>query len=180
MAKKVSFSGQHQEISEIDSHHVDVTEAIREYFIIDVEIFHERFSGYTAPELEAELETRLNEIERSSSLNLLSTVEAAFRIDYLQRCYRKKKDRLSVLFREIYKAKGSRAYLEDDILACWKKEALVPSRVLGDLVGALRYRHWLAHGRYWTPKLGKKYDYQSVYLLTQTVLSSFPFEGLNA
>jgi hypothetical protein len=26
----------------------------------------------------------------------------------------------------------------------------------GDFKGALKLRNWLAHGRYWTPKLGRK------------------------
>jgi hypothetical protein len=122
---------------------------------------------------------RLAEIDINSSLSLLSAVEAAFRFDYLQRCYMKKKDPLSRTFRGIHKHKGSRALLEDDILNGWKQCAIGLKDILGHLKGVLKYRHWIAHGRYWEPKLGRtKYDYQSVYQLVDTVFSSFPFVGV--
>jgi hypothetical protein len=37
--------------------------------------------------------------------------------------------------------------------------------VISDLRGALNYRNWLAHGRYWVAKLGRKYDFFSVLTL---------------
>jgi hypothetical protein len=56
--------------------------------------------------------------------------------------------------------------------------ASVSDKVIGDLKGAFKYRHWLAHGRYWEPKLGQKYDYYSVYILAESIFGSFPFEGM--
>jgi hypothetical protein len=181
MVKKVSFSRQHQEISQIEVYYTDMTEAIKEYFRPRTKMLSERFLGYTITELNAERDERLAELDRTSSLSILSAIEAAFRIDYLQRCYQKKKDPLSRLFREIHKRKGSKTSLEDDILSAWKQKSSVTSEALGNLKRAFKYRHWLAHGRYWEPKLGKaKYDYQSVYQLAQIVLNSFPFQGIDA
>lgn len=34
---------------------------------------------------------------------------------------------------------------------------------ISELITAFKYRHWLAHGRYWEPKLGRIYDYYSLY-----------------
>ena len=48
-------------------------------------------------------------------MSLLAAVEAAFRIDYLQRCYQRKKDGVSRQFWEIYKEKETRASLEDEL-----------------------------------------------------------------
>lgn len=181
MAKKVSFSNQHQEMSQIENHRTDVTVATKEYFRPRTGEYPERFLGYSITELKFELNLRLNEIDITSSLNLLSAIEAAFRIDYLQRCYMRKKDPLSRTFREIHKLKGSKASLEDDILDSWKQNTTALKEILGHLKGAIKFRHWIAHGRYWEPKLGRtKYDYQSVYQLAQLVFLNFPFEEVNA
>ncbi|OHB78592.1 MAG: hypothetical protein A2Z25_18965 [Planctomycetes bacterium RBG_16_55_9] len=180
MVKKVSFSKQHQEISQIEVYYTDITEATREYFEPRTETLSERFLGYTISELNAERDERLEELDRTTSLSILSAIEAAFRIDYLQRCYQKKKDPLSRVFFKIHKLKGSNASFEDDILSAWKENSFGANKVLSDIKGAFKYRHWLAHGRYWEPKLGRiKYDYQSLYQLAQNVFDSFPFHGID-
>ena len=180
MRKRISFSGEHQELTQIAAHHSDVAEALQLYFRPADGRYHARFTGYSLAELKDDLHSRLAEVDRTSALSVLSALEAAFRIDYLQRCYAKKKDRVSRAFRTIYKQKGSRATLAEDILTIWRRESTTPARLISALVDAFNYRHWLAHGRYWTPRLGRKYDYESVYALAQTVLTSFPFEEAEA
>ncbi|WP_395142894.1 hypothetical protein [Armatimonas sp.] len=134
-----------------------------------------RFTGYSEEEVSEELKIRLEENESSSVLTIMSGLEASFRIDYLQRCYKKEKDGLSREFRDMYKQYESSIRLEDGILSAWKNQMLVDHILIGNIRGAFKYRHWLAHGRYWTPKLGQKYDYDSVYLLAEEVYSTFPF-----
>jgi hypothetical protein len=77
-------------------------------------------------------------------------------------------------FWEIYKEKETRASLEDDIFEVWKNNTTGSTKLIGDLRGAFKFRHWMAHGRYWTPKLSQKYDYLSVYPLALQALSGFP------
>ncbi len=88
-----------------------------------------------------------------------------------------KKDILSRTFKEIFDLKGNEASLEQDIFNSWKHPSDVPNYIVSELIGAFKYRHWLAHGRYWEPKLGSKYDYHSIYTLGQLIVSSFPLEG---
>ena len=46
-----------------------------------------------------------------------------------------------------------------------------------DLKGAFKFRHWLAHGRYWDPNLGrKKYDFQSLYALAEEFFECFLYK----
>lgn len=71
--------------------------------------------------------------------------------------------------REIYQMKGSRASLEDDILRLWKEDFPEYKRLISEVITAFKYRHWLAHGRYWEPKLGRIYDYYSLYDLADAV-----------
>jgi len=68
--------------------------------------------------------------------------------------YEKKKDTISRACRALYKQKGARVSLEDDILAIWKQNYPECKIAIGHFIGVLKLRHWLAHGRYWTPKFG--------------------------
>jgi hypothetical protein len=122
-----------------------------------------------------ELLARLEEADLTSSLTVLAAVEAAFRIDYLQRCYRRAKDPVSRAFRDIYKIKQLHASLEDEIFEAWLHNSCGARSIIADLRSAFRFRHWLAHGRYWTPKLGRRYDFNAVFELANLTLSSFPF-----
>lgn len=161
MAKRVSFSNTAPELREISAHHSDTDAALRAYY--DLSGNRSRFLGYSEEELSAELRRRIEELERTSCLTLLSFLEARFRVDYLKRCYGRKKDDLSRDFRAIHKKKAHRTSLEDDILQTWKRhcsEDTEAGNLISELIGVFKYRHWLAHGRYWEPKWGRPtYDY---------------------
>jgi hypothetical protein len=174
--KRVSFSKQNLALDEIDHYFQNVEASARLYFSTPNPNATELFAGKTVAEIEAELRGGSEENEHLVALNLLAAIEAAFRIDYLQRCYKRKKDTLSLALRSIHNSKGTYASLEDDIFTVWKENTESGS-IISELKGAFKYRHWLAHGRYWEPKLGKKYDYFSVFTLAQTVFDSFPLEG---
>ena len=80
-------------------------------------------------------------------------------------------------FREMHKKRDARVSLEEDILAAWLEHSnalSVRPRLVSDLKTAFKYRHWLAHGRYWTPKLGRKHSYDSLFILARDILDTFP------
>jgi hypothetical protein len=124
------------------------------------------------------LESRLVESDFRSALTVLTGLEAYFRTDFNERCRRRLKDDLSVRFREIERnierdQRGTPVSL-DSILDGWKIAHGVSAREIGVVRGAFKFRHWLAHGRYWSPKLGYKYDFNGIYLMAKTVVSTFP------
>lgn len=174
--KRVGFSRQHLELDEIGRHHLDVETSIRTYFVFGNIRSAARFAGYTSEEIRWEMNSLLEEQDRAASMNLLAALEAAFRVDFLQRCYRRRKDPVSREFRELYALKGIYVSLEEDIFQVWKRRSSVSSIVISHLKGAFKYRHWLAHGRYWVPKFGR-YDYHAIYALAEAIFDSFPFEG---
>lgn len=174
MPKRVSLSGQQLSMEDISLHYQDFRQSLIAYF--DNRNLS-RFSGYTTSELIAELQERLDEIDKISAFNTLAAIEAALRVDYLHRCQGRKKDKLSRKFRTAFKARGPRIGLEDEILEIWKTHDPDLRLIIGHLRGALKFRHWLAHGRYWEPKLGQKYDFAVVYALAEEVLKSFPLES---
>lgn len=175
MANRVIFSGLQRGLPEIADHYKDLGSSLRLYFSAHSPSYRIRFDGYAATEVTNELGERLDEVDLTSSLAVLASVEAAFRIDYLQRCYRKGKDPLSRAFRNFYKVRQEHASLEDEIFGAWIDYSSVPRSIIGELRGAFKFRHWLAHGRYWTPKLGRRYDFNYVFELADLTLRSFPF-----
>ena len=175
MAKRVSFPGDHLGLPEIAAHHQDLESSLTLYFSAGSPNYLVRFATYAAGEVTDELRERLKETDLTSSLTVLASVEAAFRIDYLRRCYRRGKDPVSRAFRDIYKEKQRYASLEDEIFEAWTNNSSGVRPIIGELRGAFRFRHWLAHGRYWTPKFGRRYDFDDIFALADLTLHSFPF-----
>ncbi len=175
MSDKVSFSYASQTLEEISDYYKVVSEALRKYYnVAEGKPIPLRFIGLSREELEKELNERLNELDKNASLNLLSALEASLRIDYLNRVYRREKDDLSRVFREIHKNKANKASLEEDVLSSWKKYHPSFQSIFSDIIGALKYRHWLAHGRYWVPKLGRQYDFYSISIIAIRFYKNVP------
>lgn len=126
--------------------------------------------GLSLKELDDYFERLYKELENVTCLSLLSAVEAELRKDYLVRAYDKKKDTLSKKFRNIYKQKNQRASLEEDILEAWRETYPQLKGIIGTYKSALNYRNWLAHGRYWIPRLDRKYDVDIVYSISDNVV----------
>ena len=87
MAKRVSFSREHPDVPETAEHHADLEASLRTYFSYHNPDFLIRFAAYQPKEVEDELALRLSEIGLTSSLTLLSSIEAILSINYLQRYY---------------------------------------------------------------------------------------------
>lgn len=172
---KVSFSDQELTLAEVARHHMLVVTAVYDFFALTDPLqltLHPSLVGYAGhPAIEVRSMV-LAEIDHGSALSVLACVEAAIRTDYLRRVYGKEKGMVSRALRELYKERGERARLDDDLLACWRDKSSVPKILIGALIGAFNYRHWLAHGRYWTPKFRQVYDYQTVYHIADAFLTA--------
>jgi hypothetical protein len=173
---RVPFSNQTRNLIEIATHHSDVEDSLRSAFVPESALIQIKYPTDTPNELRSRLANRLEENDVGASMNVLASIEASFRVDYLTRRYKRMKDNLSRAMRDLYRSKGDRATLEEDIFETWKLHSSVPFRLISELRAAFRYRHWIAHGRYWIPKLGRKYDFFGINVLAQTVVSSVPFE----
>ncbi|MFM7439499.1 MAG: hypothetical protein ACKO2V_12990 [Snowella sp.] len=169
MPRRVSLSGQNLSLSDIKDYYDDSKSALTLYFSLHSFDYNYRFVDYNINEIEQELQARLDELDRLTSFSILSSLEASLRMDYLTRCNQKKKDALSRKMRRIYQIRGSRASLEDDILRLWKETFPEYKGFISEVITAFKYRHWLAHGRYWEPKLGRIYDYYSLYDLAYSM-----------
>lgn len=176
MAKLIA---QPLQLEEVANYYTDSKDSLRLYFSSNNPNFESLLSKYSSGLLPDELKNRLDELDHSTSLTLLAALEAMFRTDYKERVEKRKKDGLSKALRVIHQTKGLRASLEDDIFNAWLENTTVKSKLINDLKGAYKYRHWLAHGRYWTPKMGRPdYEYSEIYELAEIILNNFPFEGV--
>ncbi|CAN2049158.1 RiboL-PSP-HEPN domain-containing protein [Candidatus Magnetomoraceae bacterium gMMP-1] len=177
MIKRIPFSDQIVELYEIWDYYETTYDSLRNYLkgLRNNSITNNKFVGMTSIELESYFNKKFDELEYQVSLIILSSVEAKFRMDYLQRVYKRYRDNLTKKFRELYNNKANKASLEDDILELWKKCYPLYKNIISDYKGTLKFRHWLAHGRYWVPKFGKKYDLSTIYNIAERIYANLPF-----
>jgi len=161
------------ELQEITAYQRDAEESLRYYFKPNAPDYEHRFFGKTNREVAEILSGRIVETEIRSSLAILASIEASFRIDFIKRCRGRLKDDLSRHFRSIEQSAGPRIRLDEDILEGWKIHFARNGKLIGEIRAAFNYRNWLAHGRYWAPKLGRKYDYYYLELLASQVIADF-------
>jgi hypothetical protein len=124
-----------------------------------------RYFGKTRQELDDDFTKQITELRNLTSLGMLASTEAALRIDFIVRVRNRKKDILSRRFRGVRKHRQiEKIRLEEDILEAWKECCVVSGigNTIGEFKGVLKLRHWLAHGRYWRPKLGRAEEYSAV------------------
>lgn len=156
-------------LPDIANHHLVLEAALFDLFADPNHAVLVQYVGLPIDEVRGKA---LAELEHTSSLSLLACVEAALRVDYDQRVSARGRSPLSRALRDVHREKEAYARLEDDILGAWKENSTVGRQVISALIGAFKYRHWLAHGRYWPPKFGRTYDYQSVYDIADTFLNA--------
>ena len=172
----LSKSNQHLDFEDIAETFNFREKSLKLFFSEKNVSYSEEFSGYTEDEIIEELQYQILEIEKDACLNLLAAIEAKFRLDYAIRCEEKDKSDISRKFRLLFSDYEFKLPLEDIIFEEWKESGLVKPSTISHLKGAFKYRHWLAHGRYWTLKAGReKYDFYDLYNLALEV-DSFPFK----
>jgi hypothetical protein len=147
-----------------------------------------RYAGKTREELKADFAYQIAELDQVTMLGMLASTEAAFRVDFIERVWNKKSDKASHRFLLItggrwwdpFSGRGIHGIrLDEDILDPWREHSAHPDirHIVSEFKGALKLRHWLAHGRYWEPGLGRsEYDPKDLFgicseLLNATVLA---------
>jgi hypothetical protein len=167
--ERVSFSDLEQSLDEVAAHHADVEAALFEFFAGTSPVLLTRYAG---AKIDEPREKSLYELDLTSSLSVLSSVEAAIRLDYLGRVYGRWRDPLSKAMKDLHREKGNRARLQEELIPLWREKAGIRGEAVNQLSSAIKYRHWLARGRYWTPKFGRAYDYLTVYLIAQEFIEA--------
>jgi hypothetical protein len=127
-----------------------------------------RYLFKTREEIDHDFAYQTAELGWLAMLGMMGSMEAALRVDFIERVSNRKKDEVSRKFRRIANRRDiGRIRLEEDILDTWRdfgSHDRIKSAV-AEFKGTLNLRHWLAHGRYWKPKLGRAAGYDPVDIL---------------
>ena len=179
MARRVSLNADLLTYNEIAEHHAKIKKCIKNYYLSAND---DEFANLTPAELDILLKDDLLFQDYEDTLVLLTYIESIFRVDFTVRCQLKLRDSISKKFREIQKVNGKKVSLERDILACWKKSGNLQAKLSEMVNHAIKFRHWLAHGQYWTPKLHRTFDFYELSSLVEALaatelLKSAPVEG---
>jgi hypothetical protein len=153
----------------VDDHELRMLDLIAQGFPVPVSIL-----GMTPEEVTVHFEDARRELDAAASLLVLAEAEAVLRVDYLSRVRRKGKDAVSRAYRELHKEKEARVSLDQDLLATWVAHHGECKAAVSEFRAVLSLRHWLAHGRYWTPKLGRAYAPQDVFAIATRLFAKLP------
>jgi hypothetical protein len=173
---RVSLSGKEKSIDFILNWYEDQIEAIRDLRnkIVSSIIFSDtqikvnsKFITLTIDEINEYFENSEDELEHLVCFDLISATEAFLRVDFNNRVDRKDKSDIGKTFRALNKKKGKKISLQEDIIETWKEAT--GDKSFSNFLGLLNYRHWLAHGRYYNPKLGREYSFDIAYEISENI-----------
>ena len=179
MQKTVAFSHKNLTLEDVDNFYKTSLLSIDNFYLFiqnGIATIPARLIGKTIAEIREDRKSILDELDKSVCLNLLASIEASFKVDFIKRVNRKDKENISREFRKLHKKKLLRISLEDDILELWKDHYPRYRSILSEFKSAFNYRHWLAHGIYVTPKLGRKYEYQDIYTIAAMIYCNIPLK----
>jgi len=177
MTKRISLSGEEKSVKSIRNWYEDHSVAITDLRIKVISTIsdsnnkiriNEKFYRLDLIEINAYFDYSEDELERLVCLDLISATEAFLRVDYHERIKEKDKSQIGKAFRSLNKKKGKKISLEEDIIETWKS-VKEDSSFSDFFLGLLKYRHWLAHGRYWTPKLGRNFSFDIAYEISEAI-----------
>jgi len=161
-----------ENIVDIAHYHSYTEKSIRLYFSENNPEFTNIFFGQRISDVNLMLSNMINETDMRSTLALMAWMEATFRIDYNARSNNKYSDPISIEMRKIWSKQKERARL-NDILNIWGNTDPETKKIIEQLKSIFKFRHWLAHGRYWN--LENEYNFQTVYAITTSILHNLPF-----
>lgn len=133
-----------------------------------------RYFGLSRDEIKELFRVQREELKQAAMLILLAATEAALKVDFIVRVRERKNDAVSRSFAALYKKSKLRVRLEEDLLDAWERHGSAPSvkTAAGRFKDALLLRNWLAHGRFWKPKLSQEYAPQDVFGICNDLLKA--------
>lgn len=176
---RVSLSRDEKSIVDIWNWYDDQKTALREFrnTILDAintpnPTIGQKFLTFTRDEVQSYFDDSFNELEHLVAFDLISAIEGNLRADFYLRIHTKDKSNLGREFRNKYKAQGDKISLENDIIEGWKNNEEKSKNEFSELLGLLHYRHWLAHGRYWTlNKKGRRYSADETFIIAEKIIA---------
>lgn len=181
MARKIAESGAHLSFDDVINQKDMVDKALTIMYSDNNVNFESLFVGRSKKEVESEKEKVMRESDKTHSLLLLTSVEAIIRLDAEERYRNRGKDILSKKIREVYRSRKN-IKLEDHLIAARIEVEPELKRFYDALKIAFKYRHWLAHGRYWESNIqqikNNNFEFTNLRLIIHNVISNSEFKEI--
>lgn len=138
----------------------------------------ERYRDQSLDELRQLFASARKHLRYAALLHLLTTTEALLRLAFEDLSSRQTKPAIFRRFRSIERERGEKIRLEEDILNTWIEVYPETARSIREFKGVVPLRDWLAHGRYWNPKLGRPiYEVGDVFDIASEMLTMMQGAG---
>ncbi len=142
------------------------------------EFIPEIYRDESLDELHNRFASARKHLRYAAMLHLLTTAEALLRLDFERLSKRKTKPAIYRQFRKVGRERGEKIRLEEDILNTWIKVYPETARSIREFKGVVPLRDWLAHGRYWNPKIGRSmYEVGDVFGIASEMLNRMEDAG---
>lgn len=136
-------------------------------------VVEEKFEDFNSSGIATHFDQQAVELDHLACFAFISAAEGQLHADYSDRVRQRGRTPLGRAFRDlkalVSKRKEPRVKLEQDLIEAWKKAFPDHKGIFSDFVGALKYRHWLAHGRHWNEQVGRRYTPENVYEIVRKV-----------
>jgi hypothetical protein len=138
----------------------------------------ERYRDESLEELREQFASARKHLLYAAMLHLLTTTEALLRLAFDDLSKRQTKPAIFRRFRKIKREQGKKIRLEEDILDTWMEVYPETARSIREFKGVVPLRDWLAHGRWWNPKLGRPvYEVGDVFDIASEMLNRMQSAG---
>ena len=107
--------------------------------------------GLSAKEVKAMRGKVYRELTIECGMMLMSSVEAAFRTDFVLRCRKSRKEQIDKDFKKVLDGVKElyQVRIKEDLIDRWADEYPTDKHHFSLLKNRFDYRNWVAHGRYW-------------------------------
>lgn len=131
----------------------------------------DRYRDERSDELREQFSSARKLLQYAAMLHILSTTEALLTLAFKDLSKHKTKSAISRRFRKVKKERGKKVRLVEDILDTWIEVYPQTAPSIRGYKGVVPLRDWLAHGRYWNPKMGRPvYEVRDVYDIASEML----------
>jgi hypothetical protein len=138
----------------------------------------ERYRDQSLGELRDWFASARRHLLYAAMLHLLTTTEALLRLAFEDLSKRQTKPAIFRRFRKIERERGKKIRLEEDILDTWIEVYQETARSIREFKGVVPLRDWLAHGRWWNPKIGRPvYEVGDVFDVASEMLNRMQDAG---
>lgn len=130
------------------------------------------FVGRSKKDVETEAGNVKKELSHVCGMCVMAYIESLFRIDCYVRANHKYKGELTGKIIEMLRDKKSIPLIRfEDLLGVWKDAFSDEADLFRDINSCLKFRHWIAHGRYWKldDNIDVHFDFDDVFRLAKRI-----------